>query len=266
MEDQVPSHVLKDLTALGEANDAQRADSSILARLAGFDWVNRVSCNAWTAAVSGLTGSDLERLTRGLVIAEEQINWVGGSVSGAIWVFHALQAKDQSACEDLADWCLRYSTNPYIPFGSYRGGCRSLEGYGEFVENRSRRRNRAQQERALAEEHRAMREWLRVREHRRTLTIQKADSEARSTLMTEMALLDPVHRLRLIALDDLHPPDYYPPEFFSTDASFLSGLKPQELDALLTKYASQRWWKRWQREAEKFRASIADKGQQPRSQ
>jgi hypothetical protein len=255
MKDEVPSHVLGDLIMLGEAEDTQSADSSILARLADFDWMNRVSCNAWTAAVSGLSGSELERLTRGLVIAEEQTNWVGGSVSGSIWAFHALRAKDLSACDDLADWCLRNSTNPYIPFGSYRGGCRSLEGYREFVENRSWRRNRAQQEGALAEKHRAMREWLRVREHRRTLAVQKADSEARNTLMTEMALLEPVHRLRLIAVDDLHPPDYYQPEFFSTDASILSGLKPQELDALLTKHASQRWWKRWQREVEKFRAS-----------
>jgi hypothetical protein len=256
MKDQVPSNVLRDLIGLGKTEVAQSADPTILARLADFDWVNRVSCNAWTAAVSGLSGSDLERLTRGLVIAEEQIKWVGGSVSGAIWAFHALRAKDQRACDHLADWCLRNSTNPYIPFGSYRGGCRSLEGYRQFVENRSRRRNRAQQERALAEEHRAMREWLRVREHRRTRSVQKADSEARNTLMAEMALLEPVHRLRLIIVDDLHPPDYYRPEFFSTDAAVLSGLKPQELDALLAKHASQRWWRRWQREAEKFRVSV----------
>jgi hypothetical protein len=245
MKDRIPSKVLGEVITLGRATEIDEADQPILDRLASFDWVNRLGIQGWESDLVGLNECELECLIRALVILEERSNWVGGSVSGAIWAFVHLRGKDSQRAETVAEWCMKNSTNPYIPFGSFRGGARSLTGFDDFQENKANRQARGKAVELADQERKQLRDWLRIREHRRRLHVQKAEVEARERYLSEFSTLEPLHRLVILSMDEVHPPDFYPPEFFPTDEALVARLTGAQRESLLGKHGSQRWWKKW---------------------
>jgi hypothetical protein len=48
------------------------------------DWINRRGKEFWKHITEEFSRSDLEDLFRGLVIAERELNWMGGSAASAI--------------------------------------------------------------------------------------------------------------------------------------------------------------------------------------
>ena len=80
------------------------------------DWINRRGKEFWKPIAEPLSKPDLENLFRGLVIAERELKWLGGSGASAIWIFHAYQRRFEDASIELANWALiNRGRNLYIP-------------------------------------------------------------------------------------------------------------------------------------------------------
>ena len=123
----VPPSVIIDLMQLGKdcVIDAV-VEANLFARLAPFDWVNRLHWQSWDSVTEKISRTELENLARGLVRAEKNSRWSGGSVAGAIWVFRMFEKRFSQDANGLAEWMLKNSNNPYVPYGSNRGDARSL--------------------------------------------------------------------------------------------------------------------------------------------
>jgi hypothetical protein len=87
----------------------------------------RESKQFWRSAADSLSDFELEALIRAITIAERDFpSFGGGSVSGVIWTFRHLEQRKSCGLNDLADWILAHTSNPYAPFGTSNGGARSL--------------------------------------------------------------------------------------------------------------------------------------------
>lgn len=94
------------------------------------DWINRRHKKFWKPIAESLSKSDLENLFRGLVIAERELKWLGGSGASAIWIFHVYQKRFEDASIELANWALtNRGRNSYIPFG----GRTDVNSYDEWI-------------------------------------------------------------------------------------------------------------------------------------
>jgi hypothetical protein len=88
-------------------------------KLKSLDWINRLWREEWGKIAQILVQNDCEFLIRGLVIVERDLEWSGGSVSGAIWVFRIYEKRFAPSHIEVANWVLQNrGRNPYLPFGT----------------------------------------------------------------------------------------------------------------------------------------------------
>jgi uncharacterized protein YdhG (YjbR/CyaY superfamily) len=210
MNDSVPESILRDLICLGSNSD--RTGDALFTRLAPRDAVNRLHWSAWDAATQALGESDHNHLARGLVIAEEQLRWSGGSVAGAIWVYRSFARKFPASAETLASWMLASSNNPWVPFGSNRGDARPLEELHAYHESQTQRRKAAEEESTLQQHLAEARTASKQRLAKMRETIKNEESAARAALIEELEALPVEDRLLHLATDDEHDLFFYPPE------------------------------------------------------
>jgi hypothetical protein len=245
MKNTIPSPVLCNLIHLGSSSEGEFA--GVLERLVPHDAVNRFHWRAWDVATEGLCESDHECLARGLVIAEEQLRWSGGSVAGSIWAYRSFAQKFPASADRLADWMLANSNNPWVPFGSMRGNVRSLEEYRAYLKSETQRRKSAEEnskpEKYLAEARKATTQRLaKMRE-----AISRAESSARAALFKELKSLPVEDRLVHIALDDEHELLFYSPELLDGLPDSLSAEAAWALEKMLARAAEIRTgpWRAW---------------------
>ena len=83
-----------------------------------MDWINRFGpARAWESVASDIETDALEWLTKALVIAEREFDWIGGSVAAPIWLYQAYSTRVGADADALANWVLRNrGCNEYIPF------------------------------------------------------------------------------------------------------------------------------------------------------
>lgn len=235
--DQIPNHVLNDLIALGKLSESERVDrNQIFNQLRPFDRCGRTHASAWISATEKLNGEQLWSLARGLVFAEESLpGWNGGSVSGVIWVFQAYQKQVPTNSDELADWILQHSTNNYVPYGTSRGGAKSVS---EFKENRKAKElHRIQSAKHIeAEQHcKAIRELVARRQQQESITLQKAKAQARQELLDELDKLSKTERLEHIAWDDEHDFTFYPEIYAGVTQAELNSLDEITHERLISK-------------------------------
>ena len=93
----IPESTLLKLIEIG--NSIEWDDPALLSRLSEIkndDHINRLHWKEWYATTDKLTIDQIECLVKGLVAAEEKLKWIGGSVSAVIWVFRALERRDEN--------------------------------------------------------------------------------------------------------------------------------------------------------------------------
>lgn len=245
-----PISVVADLVELGRASDPGMADVSVLDRLGPYERANWVGIDGWRRLMHGLPAESVVAAVRGIVIGEKRLGWRGGSAASAIWAYHVAASLLPAEADALADWCLKHSDNPYVPFNSNRGDIRSVEEYRQALFWGMRRQAQVAREEEATRKRAALRAWLRQQDHQQRLARQRAEAESRRTRLQELAAFSPTDRLTIIAWDALHPPDYYPAEFFPTDPAVVNSLEPAAQASLLGKHASSPWWRRWHRHME----------------
>ena len=122
----VPEGITDLLIRIGLQSEMLDQDKRTLKEL---DWINRLWREKWENIAQALEQTDSEYLIRGLVIVERELKWIGGSVSGAIWVFHVYEKRFSPAHIEVANWVLKNrGQNPYLPFGD-QSHARNYEEY-----------------------------------------------------------------------------------------------------------------------------------------
>jgi len=136
--DTIPTGVPEQLIQIGARGEMLAQDHQ---RLQKLDWINRLWREKWENIAKSLAQDDCENLIRGLVIVERELEWAGGSVSGAIWVFHVYEERFTPSHIEVANWVLENrGRNPYLPFG----GQSYAQNYDGYLAERQAARQRYQ--------------------------------------------------------------------------------------------------------------------------
>ena len=201
----IPANVIQILIEIGKSGvpDAP-ATATHLESIGGFGWINREHWGTWDEITYTMPTDDLMALTRGLTIAENHHHWIGGSVSAVIWTFRRLQERDPAVADEVADWILPRTRNPWVPYGSQNHGARSFEEY-----------HRAEQRIDLWKKKRAKeiedtRNERHVRNAQRKRSTKDRDSGMRQNFITELNQLTLQEQLHQLATDETYSVEFYP--------------------------------------------------------
>jgi len=200
MTDQSLDSVIKLLRSVGAKGCLDEDDRFAFKRK---DGINRNSSEFWKSIAEKLSKQDLENLFRGLVIVERELNWIGGSVAGAIWVFRGYKQRFEDTSIELANWALKNrGRNPYIPFGRATYAA-TYHGWIAEKEWKSKRYSEHLREQQLQRKEKLIREEKRFESHEERLS----DGEVRAALVKEynriLSLAALGDRLNLIARSDM---------------------------------------------------------------
>ncbi|MDP2662414.1 MAG: hypothetical protein Q8R28_16975 [Dehalococcoidia bacterium] len=236
----VAAWILNTLIGVGRRDDPEDITAiSELEPIREHDHINRI-WKEWDAVTCSLPTHDLIALLKGLVVAERQFRWTGGSVAAVICVFRELQRRDHTLSRELADWILPRTKNPWVPFGGDNLGARSVSEYERSLVIRAKAREARAQEAHGQNEDGQRRREDRARRATERVARQRADSALRHATITELAFLDPAVRLRRIAVDQEHSVLYYPAVFAAVEDRVLKLLDLGTRTALAERLRSHR--------------------------
>jgi hypothetical protein len=133
-----------------------------------------------------LTQAEHRALARGLVLATEAHALSCGSVDAAVSVNRLFAERYPEHADELADWMMKHSTNPYVR-QSIRGSARSLGEYRLQQEekriNYAEHLTREDQQEALS----AARKSVRIRVSNHESRLKRAAADMRNELIRELA-------------------------------------------------------------------------------
>jgi hypothetical protein len=237
----LPPAAVKDLIALGSLDDGPSAKrEQLLARLKPFEKVNRLGWDCWNAVADKLRETELRNLVRGLTAVELELHWCGGSVASVIWVYRRYESRFPDRADELADWVLARSENPYLPFGRMRAGARSVAEFRAYLAAKARRHDESEQEQEDARQHKRIRSVVRKRLDQERRVLQAAHSRAHAEMTATLQGLPAKERLEHIAWDDFHSLAFYPASFAKVDSQTLEQLDAGTRKRLVDKIAARR--------------------------
>ena len=200
MPDQNPDIIIDLLKSVGVKGCLDKGDRFSLVRK---DWINRRSKKFWNPIAEPLSKPDLENLFRGLVTAERELKWAGGSGASAIWVFLEYQKRFENASIELANWALaNRGHNLYIPFG----GRTNVTSHDEWVAERhciNQRYKEHLREQKLQQEEKDIRQEKRLGYHRARLRDGKVRAKIVKEYNKNLSMVNISERLNLIAHSDM---------------------------------------------------------------
>jgi len=200
--------VIEKVIQIGRSPYPSPARRELLKAVKPYDEINRQHWSTWDEITAQMPTDDLIALIKGLTIAENHNNWIGGSVSSVIWTFRELQRRDGKLAMELAEWILPRSYNPYVPFGSHNWGAESLEEYFEKFRDRERKRARGYMEQIRSE--REAEEQRKIRGEQRQRSARDRNTDVRKKLVEEIKGLPVKEQLRQIAEDSRYSVNFYP--------------------------------------------------------
>jgi hypothetical protein len=101
----------------------------LLRGLAYDEWINCSLPTPYFAQAKRIPFDDLVCLILGLVTAEARLHWSGGSAASVIRLFRILEVRHAGRADQLGDWILQHTDNPYLPCGWQNEGQRTMEMY-----------------------------------------------------------------------------------------------------------------------------------------
>lgn len=239
----IPAQIVRQLIALGHLRpDAM--DEADLAPFMDDDWINRTGRDLWEAALGPLATQDVVAVIKGLVVTEHRLGWMGGSVSGAIWIFHELQRRDPLLAKEVADWVLSRTRNPYVPFGRQNHGAKSLKELerleGEYAARHQARRECHSTEQAALAANAARRREDRARSNGLHAQRHALAAQLRRQLIDRVAPLSPAARLDAVVSDVARPVDFYPKAWATLSPEDIASLSAHTRDELLMRLPDRR--------------------------
>ena len=244
---------IEKLITIGK-NDGQFENSS-LEYFISRDYINRLHGNTWREFMTKLTDEDLIFVFKALVRIEKELEWIGGSVAGAIWVYGVIQNRGLDRDYKIADFGLRNCDNPWVPFGGSYYGIRTIDEYFAYKSASAKEKEK----RAIKYEKTLNR--VKGRKERRATEIaelRKLSNEERGNIKKELLNkyqnVSNLEKLKLIANDQLYPPEYYPNEWISISIKEVEILPLQLIKQLYDKLSTKTKgeWKRFAKKLEKY--------------
>lgn len=244
---------INSLIAIG--NSERPIDNEVIMSFRKRDFINRLHWETWKQFSNKLNDNDLISLYKGLVLIEGRINWLGGSVASAIWVYRIIQDRKLDNDFRIADFGLRNCDNPWIPFGNSYYGKRTIEDFFAYKKEKSKISA------IKAERYEKVIRRTKGRKEKRAAAIaelRKLSRQERGNilkgLLEKYSTSTKTQRLEIIAADLKYPPEYYPSEWINLTSEEIKEL-PTELrkklyDKLSTKTKGQ--WKRFALELKKL--------------
>ena len=112
--------IIKHLILIGEKVSKNRQPGEEINRLSKFSNINIQPKVYWSRLASILTEEDLIHLMKGLTYCEARFSWPGGSAAATIWLLESLanSCTDKDLVDEVSNWLLSHSNNPYNPFGT----------------------------------------------------------------------------------------------------------------------------------------------------
>lgn len=208
----------------GDQNEADTAS------LRSLDAINRQRPEFWEDAAADLSGRQLAELTCGLAYVEAELRWSGGSVSGVIWLFRALVARNASIelLDEVAGWVLANSRNPYNPFGTQVS--LGAKNYSEYCKLSSSRL--VEISTRIAEDQELEKHAKAERETRRKMASAGArarGTEIRTDIIKSMGELTLTEKLERIAGDPTYPPQFFPTSIADSAAQPVIDALPEDI-------------------------------------
>jgi hypothetical protein len=220
----------------GGADGLNRGLSSLL-----NDTINRQAPAFWRKICANLNIEHHVALFRGLVIAERELDWLGGSVSGAIWVFRGLRERiSESRYAELLNWSLRNrGSNPYVPLGTMRfaRSTQELEQEQHDIESRRARRREEHYERMKSQANQKRARRLAAKEHDAAAAAKR---EQRATAIRALEVMKPEERFVWLVRQQQWAPAAMPPALFPRDQTITSVLSNAEKASLAARLRSAR--------------------------
>ena len=237
----LPPAIVNDLIALGSLEDSPSAERDrLLARLKPFERVNCLAWDQWNELADRLPEVELRNLVHGLTAAELELHWSGGSVAAVIWVYRRYESLFPDRADQLADWVLARTENPYVPFGGMRAGARSVAEYRSHLAAKARRHDESEQEQEDARQHKRIRAIVRRRLAQERRLLQAAHNRARAEITAQLQELPTKQRLEHMAWDDFHSLAFYPASFTKIDRQTFEHLDASTRKRLMDKIAARR--------------------------
>lgn len=194
--DTIPARILDLLIQIGSRGGMLDQDRQ---KLKSLDWINRLWREKWEEIAEPLKQEDCEYLILGLVITERELEWSGGSVSGAIWVFRVYEGRFPPSHIQVANWVLENrGRNPYLPFG----GVSFARNYDEYLDEQraARQRYRDHLDRQCEQKKaKKRREERRIENHMARLERGEERAAKIRKFNTELASIPKSKRLGVIA-------------------------------------------------------------------
>ncbi len=203
----IPPNVVRILIEIGTTGDP-KANADHLEALKPYDSINREHWTAWNAVTDAISTEDLVALTRGLTLAESGNGWIGGSVAAAIWTFRQVEKRDPTLADELANWVLPRTLNPWVPYGRQNHGARSVEHF-----RREEQRRAEQISFGIAEEQKGkgMAEAERqARKAQRERSARERNSDIRESFISALNRLTIEEQLLRLASDEAYSVEFYP--------------------------------------------------------
>ena len=245
----------KDIENLIEVGKSGSIRTGIKNYFKNRDIINRLHWKEWKTKTTDCSNDDLVNIFKGLVLVENELNWIGGSVAGSIWVYKIIQERNLDEHYEIADFGLRNCDNPYVPFGNSYYGIRTIKEYFKYIDEKTK------VNKIKSEQYDKFLQRVSGRKEKRKKAIaelRKLSPETRRKILEELQVkyssLSIIEKLQLIADDEKYPPEYYPIEWLSISSEEISKL-PLDLikklyDKLSTKTKGQ--WKRFSLELKKY--------------
>lgn len=118
------------LIEIGRAVEGHsEAVGQLMRGLGREEWINTLMPKEYLAQAQRLPLTDLICLIQGLVTAEARLHWSGGTAASAIRLFRILDERYAARADQLGDWILQHTKNPYLPCGWHNEGQRTMETY-----------------------------------------------------------------------------------------------------------------------------------------
>lgn len=130
----IPYNLIEKMIDIGKIEDFACISTAMTpSEIKHYSQATRQLPAFWKGIAAPLAEEELVALIKAMTMAENILpGWSSGSVSPVIWLFNCYRPADQKAREELTDWILARTQNPWVPFTNH--GARSLAEYQEIKE------------------------------------------------------------------------------------------------------------------------------------
>ena len=155
-------------------------------------------------------------------------------MSAVIWTYREVKRRNQNVANELADWVLQKTHNPYVPFGSQNHGARSFSEYQNLLNKHQNKINKGIHNQKESEEY-AVKSKEKRKSQREYSSIHR-NTEVREEFIKLLSKKDITEQLIQLAGDEKYSVEFYPTQLANqAKPEFLKTLDEKLLIALLQK-------------------------------